>query len=425
MKTFRFTLLALAAAVLAFTSCKKDGNDTEPEAPRSVWDGTAAAPAGMNTSARTLTIASAANLAWISENIADYTNFEGYTFTQTIDIDLASLEWAPIGNDDTPFGGTYDGGGHRIFNLKVTGGTNDYQGLFGFCMSGTLKNIHIASGTVEGDDEVGAICGMARYSVFIGCSNAATVLGGEWGVGGICGQLDRGSLVTSCTNQGAVSAEEAVGGIAGECNESLIRGCANMGTVASTEEGAACYYYAAGIAGYVCQGSMVTGCRNSGTISCLSASSPKLTDSGIGGIVGQLATNTYQLHDPSIISACYSTGTFDVPEACRAITGQICGSVYDDGSIENCYASAAVSASGSVVGPMLGMGAEQGTPPSQPTYIISQFGASAWPTASLAGWGPTKPMNWDDLDCCEGVIWATPWASLGGWNGGSPDYPSL
>ena len=39
--------------------------------------------------------------------------------TLTNDIDLTDVAWVPIGNEDIPFYGTFDGGGHSISGLHI------------------------------------------------------------------------------------------------------------------------------------------------------------------------------------------------------------------------------------------------------------------------------------------------------------------
>lgn len=47
------------------------------------------------------------------------------------DIDLISVEWTPTGNEDIPFYGTFDGGGHTISGLYIDKTEGVCCGLFG------------------------------------------------------------------------------------------------------------------------------------------------------------------------------------------------------------------------------------------------------------------------------------------------------
>ncbi len=241
MKTFHFLTLALAAAAIC-SSCGKDDTPEPagPSIPVSVWDGsTKTQPAGFTSTPGAVNIASAAELAWIAANCTATNNgFAGYTFTQTIAIDLDSKEWTPIGTPENAFKGTYDGGGHDISNLTFTG-PGVSAGLFGYS-GGTLKNIRVASGSVSGSNPLGnataGLCGLNDSGgVITACHNAATVSvsGISGAVGGVCG-INNGGVITACYNTGAVSgACTQVGGVCGG-STGTITACYNTGAVSGT-----------------------------------------------------------------------------------------------------------------------------------------------------------------------------------------------
>lgn len=114
------------------------------------------------------------------------------------------LNWTPIGSDDsfspkmqyiTPdaqavFQGRYDGGGHSIANLWVSRDNN--AGLFG-CVGpqGRVECIVIASASIEGKLNLGAVCGV-NFGRMESCSNSAAVTTGFGAgmsyTGGVCGE---------------------------------------------------------------------------------------------------------------------------------------------------------------------------------------------------------------------------------------------
>ena len=97
----------------------------------------------------TYAISTAEELANLSEYVNNGNKCGGMTFVLQNDIDLLkndkTVSWIPIGNsDDTPFGGTFDGGNHVISNLRIETNKGDYSGFFGRLSSeGSLKNIII------------------------------------------------------------------------------------------------------------------------------------------------------------------------------------------------------------------------------------------------------------------------------------------
>ena len=55
------------------------------------------------------------------------------------DIDLTDYlgggSWTPIGTENVPFTGTFDGNGHSITGLYINASDSNYQGLFWVCRS--------------------------------------------------------------------------------------------------------------------------------------------------------------------------------------------------------------------------------------------------------------------------------------------------
>ncbi|MBR4643542.1 MAG: CotH kinase family protein [Bacteroidaceae bacterium] len=86
-------------------------------------------------------------------------------------------EFVPIGNSKVQYGGKFDGGGHVISNLNISG--KDNVGLFGMCAAGTeIQNLHLdATCSVSGANYVGGLIGYVRSGTvkITKCSTAATV----------------------------------------------------------------------------------------------------------------------------------------------------------------------------------------------------------------------------------------------------------
>ncbi|MDR1918120.1 MAG: hypothetical protein LBQ65_00555 [Tannerellaceae bacterium] len=165
-----------------------------------------------------------------------------------------------------------------------------------------------------------------------------------------------------------------------------VTACRNSGTVTSTG------YDTGGIVGGINSSDInailtVTACYNTGAVSNTG------TGLNIGGIVGNLTSAG------SSITACYNMGTLT---ANTTSIGHICGN--NAGTITSCYWTAG---SGSTA--TQGVGTETGTSDAK------EFSATEWPVAaSMPGWG-----------IGDGSADNTYWKALGGWNGGTPEYPRL
>jgi len=65
-------------------------------------------------------------------------------FGQITDIDLSGYSsgegWHPIGDEENPFTGTFDGDGYKITNLTINRPEKINIGLFGYIDKSTIKN---------------------------------------------------------------------------------------------------------------------------------------------------------------------------------------------------------------------------------------------------------------------------------------------
>jgi len=162
------------------------------------------------------------------------------------DIDLNGEEWEPINS----FTGTFDGQGHVIHNLTITG-DREYSGLFdritntavvikNVGLEGTDININRDSGNVY----VGGICGTNSASIY-NCYNAGKVFASAPSstttssnyayAGGVCGNFSNGAI-SDCYNTGEIYASAfyaRAGGICGQNSNTTIsiENCYNNGNV--------------------------------------------------------------------------------------------------------------------------------------------------------------------------------------------------
>lgn len=139
-------------------------------------------------------------------------SFEGATVKLGANVNLKGNEWAPVGDADHPFQGTFDGDGKTVDNFKVTGAKRAaYLGLIGYVgKKGSVRDVKVGSST----------------SVSVTRDKASKdVVHHVAGVAGFCA----GSM-SKCTNNAKVTVKSAVvqskgspqvvfavGGVAGEC----------------------------------------------------------------------------------------------------------------------------------------------------------------------------------------------------------------
>ena len=213
--------------------------------------------------------------------------------------------WTPIGTSiSNAYKGTFDGGGHTITGLTVTG-SDQYAGLFGRIDSGgKVKNVVLEGVQIESDNSLGYAGGVAGYSY---------------------GNIENCSVSGSVSGSGSSS---DVGGVVGSQIGGSITGCSSSATVKGTQR-------AGGVAGATNSGAILTACYATGSVTLVSNG---LDTYFAGGVVGNN-------NGTSTLQACYAWGS---------VTGSGSGTIYvggvtganDIGTLQACY-----HAKGAVSGP--------------------------------------------------------------------------
>ena len=244
--------------------------------------------------------------------------------TLDTDLDLTGKEWTPIGNYEKQYTGTFNGGGHTITGLTVTG-SDQYVGLFGHIGSGgTVKDVTLEEVKIESNNDVSAVGGVAGRSYgtlencsvsgsvsgsgiaggvvgyqsdgfLTGCSSSATVNAG--GVaGGVAGLTDSGATLTACYATGDVTLESInsggnfVGGVVGSNTSCTLKACYAWGSVTGSGSGT---IYVGGVTGTNDEGTLTACYHANGTVS------------GPAGTTGGVAGRNYKFFNDPVITACY------------------------------------------------------------------------------------------------------------------------
>ena len=168
-------------------------------------------------------IATARDLMLLGESPEDYDKY----FILTADIDLDPklpdgkvFDKAVIAPDTSSsiffqggrFTGLFDGNGHVISHLTVTG--EDYLGLFGELASDAkIKNLGVVDIDITGNDKIGGLVGYNLASDITRCYSTGTVRGNS-DVGGLAGYTQGGNITCSFSTT-EVSGSLYVGGLVG------------------------------------------------------------------------------------------------------------------------------------------------------------------------------------------------------------------
>ena len=284
------------------------------------------------------------------KNLAKLVNEQwnlGINITLTADIDLSGIDWTPIGIDyNHQYTGTFNGGGHTITGLAVTG-SDQYAGLFGYIGSGgTVKNVTLKDVKIESNHSSGNVGGVAgcSYGNIEYCSVSGSVSSNST-AGGVVGYQSDGAI-TGCNSSATVKGMVRAGGVAGATNSGAsLTGCYATGSV-SVENNTTSAAYAGGVVGSNGASSTLTACYATGSV----------TGSGSGTIYAGGVTGS---NDLGTLTACYhAKGTVSGPEG---TTGGVTGRNYKDsmlggGIITACYWNGTVTGDNGIGNDMVGNG---------------------------------------------------------------------
>jgi hypothetical protein len=233
------------------------------------------------------------------------------------DIDLSAFDgkdgrptFKVIGSQATPFTGIFDGDGHAISHLTITG--ESYLGLFGQLASrAEVRDLGVVDVNISGSYYVGGLVGR-NDGTLIRCYSAGEINGTHY-VGGLAGH--NSGTMAECTSTGTAGGTgDCVGGLAGRNTGTVTQCCCSRAVSSSGVNG-----YVGGLVGLNDDGVM-TGCYSTG---------PVRGNQFVGGLVGYNSRGT--------VTHCYSTG----PVSGNDFIGGAVG--YNDrGSVTQCYSIGAV-----------------------------------------------------------------------------------
>ena len=161
--------------------------------------------------------------------------------TADLDMNGYSNKFSPIGTGSKPFCGTFDGQGHVIRNLHITG--ENYAGLFGIVTGGAIiQNFTFDSSCSISGNAFVAIVGGSNGSGLVTIErvgNEAPVTGTAQNVAGIIGVNMSSSAtfrISDCYNAGTIVGGRESGAISGWTGgNGSVHNCYNIGTVSGID----------------------------------------------------------------------------------------------------------------------------------------------------------------------------------------------
>ncbi len=208
--------------------------------------------------------------------------------------------WAPIGNSETKYTGTFHGNDNTISNLFIDRSAANDIGLFGFAEGGTIRNLSLVNADVTGNAETAVLVGEGNRLHLLHIRVTGQV-GGFARSAGLVGTLAHGnSTITACRSEVDVTGSFAPTG-------RDFQGSSQSGTFG-------------GLVGW-----------NSGTITASYATGTVIGYSHVGGLVG---FNGNTIEPRASIRASYATGA----ATGRGNVGGLVGSNFYSSTITGSYA---------------------------------------------------------------------------------------
>lgn len=248
------------------------------------WDGSLAETfaGGDGTSGNPYQIATAEQLALLAYQTNDGTGGNAhYILTDSICLNGSEgLSWQPIGSEEFPFTGHFDGNQLTIRDMYIT--SAGFPGLFGTTLNATVCNVRLTEALIVNSifpDAEGFVVGKATNTNIVNCASNGSMYGMTDKRGGIVGHfiVDTPEADTvflkECVNYASLSGVHYLGGIAGYTEitngNMCIEYCVNNGNLSD----------GASTGGIVGAGSFtIRHCDNYGVVTTYSIA---------GGIVGQ------------------------------------------------------------------------------------------------------------------------------------------
>lgn len=384
----RLALLALAALVWITVpvSARAEGETVD------TWDGTAVAfTQGRGTKEEPWLIENAEQLAYLAQQVNNGTDYRWKHFRLVSDLDLSVKEWTPIGTEGNLFWGGFDGDGHTITGMTITGKENSYVGLFGECRNFTadssyIKSVTVKGANISGKSFVGAIAGAGAN--ISDCYSIENTIYASRCVGGVCGSLI--GKISGCYNSSSVSGISTAGGIMGSASyegnvgNGVVQYCYNIGTVTVSQQDSS----VGGITGASANRYDISNCLNCG----------KITGNGknVGGIAGSTDSNYMNFigncyYNSDLNNAGVGEGASD--KVIPLTTSQLCGAlpegldstIWKEGSVDT--STAAATDTGSRFGTAAG------------TYInltkVAEIGETKTASVPVYNYVTTNGNDWD------------------------------
>ncbi|MBQ1764360.1 MAG: filamentous hemagglutinin N-terminal domain-containing protein, partial [Aquincola sp.] len=140
--------------------------------------------------------------------------------------------FTPVGDNSTPFTGTFDGLGNTLIGLTINRPSAEYQGLFGRTQDASIRNLGLADVSITASARGGALAGVVGANTQVSTVYATGTVAGGSMLGGLAGALSSGVVVSDSYLSVNVNASGGwAGGLAGDQSGATVQRVFSTGSV--------------------------------------------------------------------------------------------------------------------------------------------------------------------------------------------------
>lgn len=155
-------------------------------------------------------------------------NYLNLSYKLVNNIDLANINWEPIGTKEKPFTGNFDGDNYIISNLNVN--DKEYGGLFGFTNGSEIKNLYLYDFIIN-STHAGSLVANDSSSTIHDIYVNGGKLTGKLNSGGIIGKGEIGNYYNLVSNIDINASNNFAGGIIAEMSHSKLNTSISYSTI--------------------------------------------------------------------------------------------------------------------------------------------------------------------------------------------------
>lgn len=292
---------------------------------------------GKGTQSEPYLLKTAADFQALAESVAAGNDYSGKSFSLVNDIDMDGITLTPIGTEEAPFCGSFNGGNHTISNLQMI--TNrTFTGLFGYLgLGSSVSNLNMQDIIISGSGYfMGSVAAYSEGNI----SNVKVegkLCSDGYMVGGITSASE--GMISNCSFSGAIEGSGTIGGIVGY-NYGIITGCDVKADLSTDDWLSETFCDMGGIVGTSVN---ITNHRYQPLIQNCSVTGSMvdyLGGANMGGIGGRIHYST--------VKKCFNTAVINAHRGSAYIqnyTGGLAGWTLDS-SISDCYNAATITKTG-------------------------------------------------------------------------------